>query len=359
VHVDVLRPQCLQPELAAKWRSLQRQRRAWNSPLFSPEWSRAVERARGGEGVRVAVVSDRGEARAFMALSAGKMTAMAAGGALCDYEGLVGDPGPGFDPRALLSALGVGRYDFSHVLADSPAFAPFGRGQELSWVVDAPEGYEAYAAGRRAAGVSALKDLDKKRRKVEREIGAPVFTARSASVADFQRLIVLKREQYRATSQTDVLAPAWTRQLLQDLFERQTTDDFGGELFTLHIGGDLAAAQFHLLGERTIHAWMIGHEAPFERYSPGLLLFQDILRWMDGEAYDRLDFGYGDYRFKRELSNFQQTLAHGFVGQPSAVSLMREAAYGVRRMAEALPLGRASELPGKAMRRLDLMRGLR
>ena len=130
---------------------------------------------------------------------------MAAGGAMCDYEGLVGDPGPGFDPRALLGALGVGRYDFSHVLGDSPAFAPFGRGQELSWIVDAPEGYEAYAAERRAAGVSVLKELDRKRRKVEREIGAPVFTARSASVADFERLIVLKREQYRATSQTDVL----------------------------------------------------------------------------------------------------------------------------------------------------------
>jgi CelD/BcsL family acetyltransferase involved in cellulose biosynthesis len=275
------------------------------------------------------------------------------------HEGLVGDPGPGFDPRALLNALGVDRYDFSHVLADAPAFAAFGRGQELSWIVDAPEGYEPYAAARRAAGVTALKDLDKKRRKVEREVGAAVFTARSASKADFDRLIELKREQYRATAQTDVLAPAWTRQLLLDLFERPSTPEFGGELFTLHIGGALAAVQFHMLGERTIHAWMIGHEATFERYSPGLLLFQDILRWMDGQAYDRLDFGYGDYRFKRELSNVQQTLLHGFVGQPSAATLVREAAYGVRRVAEALPLGRASELPGKAMRRLDLMRGLR
>ena len=63
---------------------------------------------------------------------------------------------------------------------------------------------------------------------------------------------------------------------------------------------------------------------------------------MDGEPYDRLDLGYGDYRFKRELSNAQQTLIHGFVGAPSAASLVREAAYGVRRVAEALPLGRAS-----------------
>jgi hypothetical protein len=31
----------------------------------------------------------------------------------------------------------------------------------------------------------------------------------------------------------------------------------------------------------------------------------------------------------------------------------------LRQAAEALPLGPVSELPGKAMRRLDLLRGLR
>ena len=39
-------------------------------------------------------------------------------------------------------------------------------------------------------------------------------------------------------------------------------------------------------------------------------------------------------------------------------ALARRAAYGVRRAAEALPLGRMSALPGKAMRRMDLWRGL-
>ena len=358
MDVDVLRPQCLTPELAAQWRALQGRRRAWDSPFFAPDWACAVDQARGDEAVRVAVVSDRGKARAFMAVCAGRLTAIAAGGAMCDYEGLVGDPGPDFDPRTLLGALKVDRYDFSHVLHDAQGFAPHRRGQDVSWIVDLPQGYEAYAAARRSAGVSALKELDRKRRKAEREIGAPVFTARSASQADFERLLALKREQYRATGQTDVLVPDWTRRLLQDLFAAGAPDS-GARLFTLHIGGALAAVQFHLMGQRTIHAWMIGHETKFERYSPGLLLFQDILRWMDGEPYNRLDLGYGDYRFKRELSNLQQTLTHGFVGQPSAASLVREAAYGVRRMAEALPLGRASELPGKAMRRLDLMRGLR
>ena len=117
---------------------------------------------------------------------------------------------------------------------------------------------------------------------------------------------------------------------------------------------ELEFAAYHGSGTQTV-----GLSSGTDALRIGLLLFQDILRWMDGEAYDRLDLGYGDYRFKRELSNTQLTLLHGFVGQPSAATLVREAAYGVRRVAEALPLGRASELPGKAMRRLDVMRGLR
>jgi CelD/BcsL family acetyltransferase involved in cellulose biosynthesis len=258
----------------------------------------------------------------------------------------------------LLSALDVGRYDFSHIREEDRGFAPYARGRCLSWIVDLPDGYEPYARQRRAAGVSALKEFDRKRRKVEREIGATVFTANSVCKADLDRMIALKREQYRATGQTDIFAAGWTLKLVEDLFARDAPG-CGGRLFTLHIGGELAAAHFHLAGERTIHAWLIAHEMAFERYSPGLLLFQDILRWMDTQTYDRLDFGYGDYRFKTELSNVQQTLMHGFVGAPSAASLAREAAYGVRRVAEALPLGAASELPGKAMRRLDLLRGLR
>jgi hypothetical protein len=43
---------------------------------------------------------------------------------------------------------------------------------------------------------------------------------------------------------------------------------------------------------------------------------------------------------------------------PAPATLVRAAEYGVRRAAEALPLGRASQWPGKAMRRLDLLRAL-
>ncbi len=360
MHIDILRPGEITPDLADRWRALQRTQRAWDSPFLSPDWPLAVAEAQGplGRDLKIAVLGDGGKARAFMALRGGRVTAMPAGAPMCDYQGVVGEPGFDMEPRALLSALGVDRLDFNFMLDDQAPFAPHAQGQAVSWIIDAPEGYDAYAAGRRADGCSALKDYDKKRRKAELEAGPLAFTARSTSPEDFERLFELKREQFRATGQTDIFAASWTLRLMRQLFERPA-GAFGGALFTLHMGGRLAAAQFHLMGPRTIHAWVIAHEREFERYSPGLLLFQDILRWMDGEAHDRIDLGAGDYRFKRELSNTQQGVLHGFVGLPSPATLFRGAAYGVRRAAEALPLGPVSDLPGKAMRRLDRFRALR
>jgi CelD/BcsL family acetyltransferase involved in cellulose biosynthesis len=202
-----------------------------------------------------------------------------------------------------------------------------------------------------------LKDIDKRRRKLEREEGPISFTAHSRSLAAFDQLIEWKRRQYRATGQTDIFDTFWTLRLLRDLLDGRDPE-FGGVLFTLHVGDRLAAAHFDLRGRQTLHAWIIAHDEAFERYSPGLILFGDILRWMDQSPFKVLDLGAGDYRFKQQLSNARRQVGHGFIGRPSPASLVRTAEYGVRAAAERLPLGPVSALPGKAMRRLDLWRGL-
>lgn len=363
MRIDVVRPWELTAFAVERWAALQAADPSLDSPFLSPHWPRAVARAQGPtggarRGVRVAVLGGMEDPRGFLAAKVGPFAAMPAGAPMCDYQGVVAEPGLDIDPRALVEALGVGRLDFSHMLESQTAFAPHARGRMTSWIIDVGEGYAAYEAGRKAQGESVLKDTDRKRRKLEREVGPLTFSAFSRSTADFDRLVGWKRAQWRETGQTDVFAAGWPLALVRNLFDSRDPD-FGGALFTLHVGDQLAAAQFNLRGGATVHSWIIGHDAAFERYSPGMILFQDILRWMDGSPYGRLDLGAGDYRFKKELSNASVGVTHGFVGAPSAAALLRQAAYGLRHAAESLPLGRASELPGKAMRRLDLLRGLR
>ncbi|MDR3507782.1 MAG: GNAT family N-acetyltransferase [Caulobacteraceae bacterium] len=359
MKIDIVRPSQLSKTDAAAWTALQGVDPALDSPFFAPGWAEAVERAQGGErsGTRIALIEDDSGQRAYFPLRLRGPTAMPAGAPMCDYQGLVAAPEFSLDARRLVGALGVDRLDFSQMLADQPVFSRYLRGQETSRAVDLSGGYQAYAAERKAAGSGLIKDLDKRRRKAEREVGPVVFEAYSRSQSAFEKLVAWKRELMRATHQTDIFEAGWPLRLLSEMFASRDPD-FGGVLFTLSIGDRVAAAHLHLRGRHTIHAWIIGHDSAADRFSPGLLLFQDILKWMDTTPYAYLDFGGGDYRFKQQFANAGRQIGHGFVGRPSPATLIRAAEYGLRQAAEQMRLGRMSDLPGKAMRRLDLWRGL-
>ena len=359
LKIDVFPALELPAEVLAAWSAIQARSARLESPFLSPLWAQAAARAQGAGSVKVAVQRDEaGVPSAFFAVRKRGSTAMPVGAPLSDYQALLTRDGFQADPLAMLRALGVSRYDFSHMQAEDPAFQGHARGRDVSWVVEVADGYAAYEAERKAAGIGALKDFDKKRRKVEREVGPTRFTALSDSRADYEQLIAWKRGQLAATGQTDLFKTAWVMRMMDELLATRDPD-FGGGLYTLHLGDELAAAHFHLRGGATIHGWLIAHDPKFERYSPGLLLFQDILKSLDGAPYKRLDLGAGDYRFKRELSNRQQGVTFGFLGAPSVSTLARQAVYSLREVAESLPLGPVSALPGKAMRRIDVLRGLR
>ena len=358
--IDVVPPSALGADDIDAWLAIQAADPALDSPFLSPQWAVTVERAQAGRRgeIRVAVLRDGGEAVGFFPARVVGSTAMPVGAPMCDYQGLVARAGVVVEAKRLVEALGVHRLDFSHMLADQPAFRPFVRGAVTSYVIDVAQGYAAYETQRREAGSGVLKDVDKRRRKVEREVGPVRFEALANCPRAFDQLLDWKRRQYLATGQTVIFDSPWTVDLLRAL-HAQEGGDFGGALYSLHIGDQLAAIQFHLRGAKTLHAWIIAHDDQFERYSPGLILFQEILRWMDETPFTALDLGAGDYRFKQQLSNEHRPVAHGFVGRPSPASLVREAQYGVRAAAERLPWPQVSVLPAKAMRRLDLWRGLR
>ncbi|HEY5070679.1 MAG TPA: GNAT family N-acetyltransferase [Caulobacteraceae bacterium] len=360
MDIQVLRPSRLPAAMIERWRDLQDRDARLASPFLSPDWTLAVERAHGecGDQLKVAVLIDRDWPTGFLGARLCASTAIAIGAPMCDYQGVVGEPGQRLDARRVVRALGVGRLDFSHMLEDQAAFAPYAHGRSHSWIVDLAGGYDAYAKGRSAAGASLFKDLEKKKRKATRLCGPVRFTPASSDAGDLEQLFQWKRAQLRSTGQVDIFAASWPMPLMRDLFTR-SDPAFRGMLLTLHMGDKLAAAHFHLLGRHTIHAWIISHDTAFERFSPGLMLFQETLRWMADEGFSRLDLGAGDYRFKRQLANATQSLMHGYVGVPSSAALVRGAAYGLRKAAETLPLGVISALPGKAMRRLDVLRALR
>ncbi|HZZ34314.1 MAG TPA: GNAT family N-acetyltransferase [Caulobacteraceae bacterium] len=355
MEIDVLRPQFMPAEMVEHWRALQAASPHLDSPFLSPHWPRVVERAQQGldRGLRVALLHEGGRPRGFLAVRGEGGAAMAPGAPLCGYQGLIAEAGVTLDPRRLVQALNVGRLDFSCMLEGMDVFDPYARGRTVSHVVDIGRSYSEYAAG-----VTVLEALEEAGAKAESEAGAAHFSAYSKVGADFDRLFAWKREAARDSGETDIFAAEWTGRLMRELFESRDPD-FGGILFTLHIGDRLAAAHFHLRGRSTIHAWMGAHNPGLARYEPEKLLTHAILKWMDDTPFRRLDLGPGDDPFRDALANRAQTTLQGFVGVPSPAAFVRGAEYGLRRAAESLKLGKVSQMPARAMEKRDLLRGLK
>jgi CelD/BcsL family acetyltransferase involved in cellulose biosynthesis len=360
MQIEIVRPLELSPDDLAAWTRLQDARLEFGNPFLSPQWPRALARAGGpdAERGRVAVLRRAdGEAAGFLPARVGRFTALPMGAPMTDYQALVADPDVQVEPARLARAFGVQRLDLYNFLP-GPHVDPSLHASAESLIADLSDGYDAYARSRKDAGSDVLKDAAKKRRKLEREHGPASFTPLSGCRRSFDALVAFKRAQLRETGQPDLFDFGWPLRVLELAFEKPEPG-FRAALFTLEVGGRMIAANLSVLGRGVVHAWFISHDPEFARYSPGVLLFDEILRWAPAQGYRELDLGPGDYRFKLQLASTSRRVAHGYLGTPSPAVLLRDAQYRLRAAAESLPLGRASQLPGKAMRRIDYWRGLR
>ena len=120
----------------------------------------------------------------------------------------------------------------------------------------------------------------------------------------------------------------------------------------------IIAANFCLRAGRTLHMWIIAHDEAFESASPGVQLGRWVIGWAGEHGVKEVDFGPGDYRYKRQLATSQRMLESGAASGLSFSGSLRRVEYAVRSQIERLPSPNLAALPGKAMRRIDLMRAL-
>ncbi len=356
--VELIRTEDLTAEDLALWHGWRNADADQGSPYFSPDWVRAVSRVRND--VRIAIFyNESGRKCAFLPVQRpSRFVLQPAGGPLCDYQGVIGASGHLPEMNALLNSAGVGRFDFSNVLAKQSLFASHTREIHVSRVINLTHGYEAYLQNRREAGSSETKRARKRKRKMSRDIGPVRLEAHCRDDAILDQLIAWKCDQYKRTGQTDIFTRDWAMSLVRDLFSRPG-ENLSAELFVLYAGDTIAALNLCLRSGPVMHCWFIAHDPALSHFSPGLVLFEELIEYACTRNIAEIDLGAGDYRFKLNLANAARAMCGGFVGSNALSARLRSMEYQVRDLFEALPLGPVSTWPGKAMRRHDLHLGLR
>jgi CelD/BcsL family acetyltransferase involved in cellulose biosynthesis len=358
-----MRVQCVNPlalpdgDLAA-WRQWLGADPQLSSPYFTPDWAQFVARRR--RDVQVAVFRrEDGMPLAFLPVQRpNAYAALPVGGPVCDYQALIGPTG--LDLSLAARALEVGRIDLTGGIRNN-ALAPHLLADDVGHVAQFPDGWDAWVAARQAAGSKTVSRARKRLSKLTRESeNAKVeIEAFSTDGHAYDELLHWKREQMWRTGVTDIFERPWISELVRDTFEAPAANpNFGGALFVLRVGRKPVAGLFCLRAQKTLHAWFVAHDPKFSDYSPGLILFTEAIKAASSAGYTEMDLGPGDYRFKESFASWGRPIGAGFIGRRTLSSASRAAQFQVRALVEGLPLGRARQWPAKAMRRLDISRGL-
>ncbi len=334
MSVEIITARELDSGLWADWRRLQAADADLRSPFFSPDFCRIVGAVR--EDVRIAVIEDAGKVCGVFPFHRQRFGRLAPlGGQISDYHGIVGTPARGEGIGAILRAANAQAFDFNHMPVSQTAFAAHAFRRTTSPLVDLSGGFEAWREGRRAR-TSAISDVERKMRKLERTLGPLRLVANDTSDEVWQSLMDWKRAALAEIGVGFILDVPWAREVAEAIRDTDTPA-FGGMTSALWAGDELAAVHFGMRTGTTWHWWFPTYNVGLKRHSPGLALILESLRHAAATGIDELDFGRGDQDYKLWFANAERGLCEGSVER----SLSPLGATRRLRKAVQKPLARA------------------
>ena len=350
MNVELRKPDQLTENEVSLWARFQRENTYLDSPYFCFEFTRAVGRVR--DDVEVAVLRYADRVVGFFPFQRhSKHFAKPVGGRLSDYQGIIAPATRQFDAREVLRRCDLSTWNFDHVADGQSAFEPFQRLSDLSPYLDLSDGFDEYTRRLRKAGRDELKATNRKRRKIEREVGPVRFEHRSDCGEAFDLLLRWKSQQYKQTNVTDVFAFPWTSKLLREIWQ-QSTSAFEGMLSVLYAGDHPIAAHFGMRSAAVLHWWFPSYDPAFASYSPGRVLLAEMAQACASEQLRKLDLGRGVAPYKARAMSGATRVLEGSVDLRPVARHLRSTWIATRKLVKSSALYGPARVPGRLIHRL-------
>ncbi|MEV0589152.1 GNAT family N-acetyltransferase [Nonomuraea sp. NPDC050310] len=335
--IRVTRPGLLGESEVARWRELQKADPSLDNPFLSVEFALAMDALR--DYVRVAVIND-GEA--FFpyerhAFGIGKPL----GGFLTTCHGLISTPGFKLDAKALLRACRLNVFEFDHMVAGQPSFAPFENDVRPAPVMDFTSGFDAWLEQVKENSPKNLKTVRYKERKFGREQGELRLEWDSKDPEVLRTLLQWKSDQYRRTGRVDRFAQPWIVELTERM-HALGTPDFGGVLTMLYAGDVPVAGHFGLRTATTLVGWFPAYDTEYARYSPGIVHHMQMAEHAARAGIQQVDMGKGGKEYKDWLKSGTLYVSEGRISRPSATAAVHWAGRTPFNKARTIVLDRPS-----------------
>ena len=342
VKIELVPGNRINGELVKRWDVLLNSDPRFDSPYFQPEFTQLVSEVR--DDVEVAFVEDGGDVVAIFPFQRGAFGfGLPVGGLVSDFHGLICAKEFDFDARELISKCGLWAWQFDHLMATSEMFVPFHNQLRNSFYVDLSQGFDAYIRELRWKSRTRVTNLERKKRKIEHDIGPLRFELQADQSSAFEHLLQWKSRQYVDTGVVDVFRYEWVTSLLQKIIGSRGSK-FSGTFSTLHAGEKLIAVHAGMRSQHVAHYWFPSFNRDLASYSPGMILLLELARALEGSGVGRLDLGAGSERFKALFGTGSLLLAAGTVDRYVMAQMIRSnlsrCRHGIRR------LGLGKILPG-------------
>ncbi len=333
----------------ATWSDIQRSEQSLDSPYFRPEFTQAVTTVRND--VEVAVLEEAGIPIGFLPFQRSSWNVgRPVGGALSDFHGLIARAGTSCDPVQLLRACGLSTWNFSHLIAGQNWLAPYVQNVAYSPYVDLSNGMETYLASREK-GRRFMARYGQKKRKLAREVGPVRFEFNQPDPTTVDICIGWKQKQYLRTRELDVFSYPWICDLLNRLAKR-VDNDFSAVVGALYAGDKLAALHFGMRSRDVLHSWFPVYNVELARYSPGFLLWVELMQSASVHGVRRIDLGKGQESFKKRIQSGATLVVEGALDTRRYTNLLRKACHSAKNRLHDSPLGKPARVPARFAHRL-------
>jgi CelD/BcsL family acetyltransferase involved in cellulose biosynthesis len=336
MKVSVVTSSDLGPRDHAAWLEIQQRNPLLASPYFCPEFTDAVGSVR--DDVRVAVLEDGGTVVGYFPFQRARLGAgRPVGGRLSDYHGVVAAPETNFDFSELLRESDLAFWQFDHLVAGQAPLARYHRRRTVSPALDLSRGFTAYRQSRIDSGSNRIAQLERKQRRLARELGPVRFEEHVSDAGVLERVFALKSEQCLRTGVPDFFSLPWTRGLVERILTTQR-EHFAGMLSALYAGDQLVAAHMGMRSQRVCHWWFPVYDRALARYSPGAILLLRLAEATAARGLPLLDLGKGNDAYKSSFSDHNTPLAEGCAFRPSLGAFLHRTREDVVRRARASAL---------------------
>jgi CelD/BcsL family acetyltransferase involved in cellulose biosynthesis len=330
-RVHVIHPGDLGRDETTAWHRMQEATPYLANPFLAPEYAMAVGRFRPQS--RVGILTEQQSVVGFFPFEARRLgVGVPLSGWLSACQGVIHEPGARWNTRELLRGCGLSAWRFDNLIANQAAPDTHQADVVSSPVIDLSGGFDVYYAQVRKRARHFFKEIERKARKLDREVGELRLEHDSRNPALLSKLISWKSDQYRRTAHVDRFGSSWTSLLLHELLATRS-DRLSGMLSVLYAAEEPVSIQFGLRAGGTIVGWFTGYDQRFGKYSPGLLQIKMMTEALCALGIHTMHVGKGAKHSAQLFKNHEALVAEGMVTDRSLLGTAHGILNGANRRA--------------------------